>query len=304
MTVGNLARMAQLTSVPRALAVVLNWCAAEDTIACVLSLEADRSAKFDILIVDNASPDGSGPLLEVRFPQHAFLQTGQNVGYAGGNLRATDWALERGYDYILIINDDAEVTNGCVGKLIETLESNPDAAAAAPTILHHGTDIIWFAGGEFAAFKAMGTHSDFGSRMNSGASANPPHEVGFLSGCVLLLRASVVRELGGFRAEFFAYVEDLELSLRYRKSGWSLIHVPAAIASHKVPIPTPSDGPFAIRLRDKNRRRLAALHYGWPMRLLFATWFYPTRLIHWARFKAAADHERASAIVRGATERL
>ena len=134
--------------------------------------------------------------------------------------------------------------------------------------------------------------------------AAAPQEVAFLSGCVLLLRAATVRELGGFRQEFFAYVEDLELSLRYRKAGWTLLYVPTATASHKVPFPPPPDGPFAIRLRDKNRRRLVALHYRLPQRLVFATWFYPTRLILLARYGVRRDWPRAKAILQGLTESL
>ena len=68
------------------MAVVLNWCAEEDTTACVQSLLADGAASgLDVLLVDNASPDGSGERLAARFPELPYLQTGANIGYAGGN---------------------------------------------------------------------------------------------------------------------------------------------------------------------------------------------------------------------------
>lgn len=305
LTLGNLASMLPTSRAPRVLAAVLNWCAEKDSAACVLSLMADTSANIDVLIVDNASPDGSGARLQAMFPQHPYLQTGANLGYAGGNLRAIEWALERDYDYVLVINDDAEVQVGCVGTLVAAMESTPKAGVAAPLILHHGTSIVWFNGGEMSEFKTMGSHTHFGESLDQALqSGTNVREVTFLSGCVMLLRAQTLRAVGGFREEFFAYVEDLELSYRFRHEGWSLLQVPTAIASHKVPFPSNPDSAFAIRLRDVNRRRLVALHYSFAKRLAFMTWFYPTRLIHLARFLAKGDRARTSAIWSGMVERV
>lgn len=288
---------------PRVLATVLNWCAAEDSAACVRSLMVDTSAVVDVLIVDNASPDGSGEVLRAQFPEHHHLQTGSNLGYAGGNLRAMEWALVRNYEFILIINDDAEVAPGCVGALVDALVNSPRAGAAAPTIVHHGTNIVWFAGGERSHLKAMGSHSHFGQTVEqTRQSESQTHAVSFLSGCCVMFRAQTLRECGGFREEFFAYVEDLEISLRFTRAGWSLLYVPAATASHKVPYPAKGDSAFAIRLRDVNRRRLVKLHYGIAEKLGFALWFYPTRLVHLARYVATRDKARISAIWNGMTE--
>lgn len=288
---------------PRVLAVVLNWCAANESAECVVSLMTDSAVAADILIVDNASPDGSGDVLKNQFPQHHYLQTGANLGYAGGNQRAVIWGLERNYEYILIINDDATVLPGCIGAMLDALEREPRAAAAAPTILHHGTSVIWFAGGEFSALKAMGSHTRAGQQQPE-VSRESINHVSFLTGCVLMLRADALRECGGFREEFFAYVEDLELSYRFRHAGWTLLHVAGAVATHKVPYPAPADSAFAIRQRDVNRRRLVNLHYSWPMRLGFMGWFYPTRIIHLARFAARADRARVLAIWKGMFDRV
>ena len=290
---------------PRVLAAVLNWCAEKDSAACVASLMADSSAPVDVLIVDNASPDGSGDRLHAAFPQHPFLQTGANLGYAGGNMRAIEWALERSFEYVLIINDDAEVQPGCIGALLAAMDSAPHAGAAAPLILHHGTSTVWFDGGEMSEFKAMGFHTHAGESLDvARQSGTDIREVTFLSGCVMLLRADTLRACGGFRTEFFAYVEDLELSYRFRHAGWTLLQVPLAVATHKVPFPPTPDSAFAIRLRDLNRRRLVALHYSVAQRLAFTAWFYPTRLVHLARFIAKGDRARISAIWSGMVERV
>lgn len=282
--------------------MVLNWCAETDSAACVASLLAEAIPGLDVLIVDNASPDGSGDRLARRFPDLSFMQTGDNLGYAGGNLRAMEWALERSYDYVLICNDDAEVRAGCVGALVHALESDPEAAASAPTIVHGDDESrIWWAGGEWERYKAMGTHERFGEHFEPAAFANrAPELISFVCGCVVLFRSEALRACGGFRAEFFAYVEDLEMSVRLQAHGWKLLWVPRALAVHKVPFPPPDASAFAIRLRDRNRRRLVQLHYGMLRSLVFAAWFYPTRVVHFSRYLLQRDWPRAQAIVRGA----
>lgn len=304
----------------RVLAAVLNWCRETDSAACVRSLMQSDFPALDILICDNASPDGSGERLHAKFPEHEYLQTGTNSGYAGGNAIAAQWALDRGYEYLLVVNDDAEVRPSCVGKLVAALNANVSAAAASPTVLFHGSNRVWFGGGEFVKIKAMGVHrrtpepfheSSRGSVHDPMEASNPgqPRQpagvtenverVTFLSGCVLMLRCSVLREYGAFRAEFFAYVEDAELSLRFVRKGWDLLYVPAAVASHKVRYPPPADSSIAIRLRDINRRRLVSLHYTPAEKAAFAAWYYPTRVAHLLRYAITADSQRTKAIWAG-----
>ena len=276
--------MTQGLAIPRTLAVVLNWCAEADSAACIASLLADGTPGLEVLIVDNASPDGSGARLAARFPALAYLQTGENLGYAGGNLLAMEWGLARDYDYVLIINDDAEVRPGCVAALLAAMAKNPKAAACAPTIVHGPPheQIVWWAGGRFVPYKALGVHHHLGDPLAAVPLGDgSPVPVTFLSGCVVLFRASALRVCGGFRAEFFAYVEDVELGLRLMKAGWALLWVRQALAVHKVPYPAPPASAWARRHRDRNRRRLARLHFGWWERVVFAAWFWPTRVGLW-----------------------
>ena len=293
---------------PRVLAAVLNWCAETDSANCVTSLVASDWPALEILIIDNASPDDSGNRLAQRFPEHHFLQTGKNLGYAGGNALACDWALAAHYDFVLVINDDAEVERDCVRLLVNAMQAYPRAAAASPTVVHHGTNRIWYAGGTFNRFKAMGIHTNAGEaaeqHMTESGLQRDPVSVSFLSGCVLLLRCEAIRTHGSFRPEFFAYMEDLELSVRFSAAAMDLLYVRDALASHKVPYPLPPDGPFAIQQRDVNRRRLIALHYPGLSKLVPLAWFYPTRLLHLLRFAARGDWSRCRAIWSGAFARI
>src|SRR5688500_11427372 len=98
--------------------IVLNWCREEDTAECLRSLEASDWPNLTILLVDNASGDGSGDRLHARFPHVAYLQTGANLGYTGGNNRGFAWALAHGADHVLVLNNDTVVDPACIGPLL------------------------------------------------------------------------------------------------------------------------------------------------------------------------------------------
>ncbi|MDQ8159337.1 MAG: glycosyltransferase family 2 protein [Gemmatimonadota bacterium] len=294
--------MATTVESGRTLAIVLNWCAEDDTAACVQSLLMERqtTTTLDILVVDNASPDGSGDRLAAQFPTLSYLQTGANLGYAGGNAQAMQLALARGYEFILIINDDATVRPGCVRLLLEVMASEPGVGACAPTIVHgqDQQDIIWWAGGRFQWWKALGTHDHYGTRLQQHAFPQlGPQPITFACGCVVLFRSSAIRACGSFRPEFFAYAEDVELSLRLVSAGWGIRWVPAAVAVHAVRYPAAPPTPWAMQLRDTNRRRLARAHYrGWK-RALFALVFSGSRLVLAGRYLANGDRARARAVI-------
>jgi GT2 family glycosyltransferase len=288
-------------------AVVLNWCAAEDSARAIRSIEAQGEDRVTILVVDNASPDGSGARLAARFPHWPHLQTDANLGYAGGNQLGIAWALERGAQAILLMNDDAELRPGCLAALRQALAADPTLGACAPTVVHAPPhdDRVWWGGGTFVPHKAIGVHRNAGALVQTVRSGHPPSvPQTALSGCVLLLRSQALRAAGGLRPEFFCYVEDTELSVRLVAGGWTLAWVPAAVAVHHLPYPEAPPSPWAITQRDRNRRLLARLWLtGWT-RCRFVAWYYPTRLALAARYVLRGDWGRAAAIWRGLTAAL
>lgn len=280
----------------RVVAIVLNWCKEADTAACLDSLGASRCDALDIVLVDNGSPDGSGERLHQRFPLVDFLQTGTNLGYAGGNNRGIERALGTGAEYLLIVNNDTVVDADCVANLVRASEST-GAPVVAPLILYFDEpDRVWYGGGAFSRLRALGTHRFENSPIDHTQTRS---STTFVCGCCFLIRADVIRRVGGFDESFFAYVEDVELSLRLSRAGVAMLYEPAARVLHRVRR-NDAGSPFQIRQRDRNRRRLVRLHYDAMSRLGFALWFYPTRFAHLLRYSARRDWSRARAIVDGA----
>ena len=281
---------------PPVTAIVLGYCNEDETAACLQSLAASRYDALTIPLVDNASPDGSGERLHARFPDIAYLQTGVNGGYTAGNNRGMEWALARGAEYVMVLNDDTEIDPDCVARLVQAAEET-GAAAVAPQILYYSApNTVWYGGGTYSRTRAMVSHL-LENKPSDPAQRRMP--VTFICGCCFLIRATVLRAVGGFDESYFAYVEDLELSVRLQSAGYALLYEPSARVLHRIG-QSAAPSPRQIVLRDTNRRRMVARHYTGLERLRFALWFYPTRAIHLIRYVAQRDWPKAAAIVNGA----
>ncbi|MHB1096110.1 MAG: glycosyltransferase family 2 protein [Gemmatimonadaceae bacterium] len=285
------------------IAVVLNWNNEPDTAACLDSLVADGLPIAQVVLVDNASADGSGNRLHSRFPAARYLQTGANLGYAGGNNAGVREALAMGADWVLVLNNDTVIEPGMLHALMAAGESHSGVAAIAPKIVRFDDPtILWFDGGDFSRMRALGGHRGEGTR-DRVPELRPAERVSFLTGCCLLLRSSAIAAMDEvFRSDFFLYIEDTELCVRLARGGWELWYVPAARLRHKVPPPGAAPPARHLQLRERNRRRLVRSHYGARDRLLFWLWFYPTRVVLVLGNLIRGDLPRAQAILKGSFE--
>lgn len=287
-------------NLPKVTAVVLNWCKEEVTAACLKSLLKSEYSNLSILLVDNGSPDDSGERLRASFPQIDFLQTGKNIGYTGGNNRGIKRALGGGADYVLILNNDTVLDPQTVSKLLETARINGTrVGGVVPKILYYDEpERIWYAGGEFSPIKGLGLHWRYGD-LDQSDEAEKSREITFMTGACCLLSAEALTDLNGFDEDFFAYVEDADLSLRMKHAGYQIHYQPAARVLHHCALPGTPPSPFQIRQRDRNRRRVMSKHSSLPQRLPFLVRFYVTRVILLVGYALKGDQERAQAILQG-----
>jgi len=286
---------------PRVTAVVLNWCNEHDTIECLDSLQRQDHPALTILLVDNGSPDGSGARLHARYPAISFLQTGENLGYAGGNNRGMKQALDEGADYVLVLNNDTVLEKSCVRELVQAARSEGVGAVGAKILRYDAPEKIWFGGGRFDRLRAIGRH-ERANQVDLDPAERQLLEATFLTGCCLLIPAATLRTVGYFRDDFFAYLEDVEFGLRIMKSGYRLLVASAARLRHKVPPLGSSPSASQIHLRDRNRRRIVRLHYSLFDALRFAIWFYPTRVALMVAYGLRGDAARVRGILRGMVE--
>lgn len=218
------------TSNQKAAVVVPNWNGKHDLPACLDSLLA-QSTKANIIVVDNGSVDGSLDFLQSAYPFLVVLSQPKNLGFAGGVNVGIRYALEENYDYIGLFNNDAVADKDWLKKLIETLEANPATGIA--------TCAIMSADGKH--FDSTGElYSNWGLPYPRGRSEtvsdkyNKHTDIFGASGGASLYRSAMLRQVGLFDEDFFAYYEDVDISFRAQLAGWKVTYTPGAVAYHKI----------------------------------------------------------------------
>ena len=115
--------------------LVLNWNNPQDTIRCLRSIENSDYQNFMILVVDNGSLDDSISKLRKAFPELEILETNQNLGYTGGNNAGIRFLLDRGAEYIWLLNDDIAISPDSLSHLVRATLEHPDAGFLGPKIV-------------------------------------------------------------------------------------------------------------------------------------------------------------------------
>jgi GT2 family glycosyltransferase len=220
---------------PRVHAVTINWNRAEDTLACVRSLQGSRFPLERILVLDNGSRDGSCERLEpeLRGPGLELRRNAQNEGYARGMNACLRHALDAGADLVFAVNNDTVVDPDCVGLLVAALAADPRGGVAGPAILFHARpDTVWQAGGRFAYWRA-GVAVPAKGRPASELPEGP-QRVSFLTGCALLLSRRALETVGLLDPAFYFYAEDVDFGLRVQQAGLRLVFEPRARVWHRI----------------------------------------------------------------------
>jgi GT2 family glycosyltransferase len=214
-------------------AVVLSWNRREDTLACLRSLvAADPAPK--VIVVDNASTDGTSEAVRREFPDIELIENPENLGFAEGNDVGIRHALAHGADHVLVLNNDTEVDRSFLAPLLEEAARRPDAGALSPKILFADPpDLIWFAGAEYDARSGYnGRHR--GYREPDDGRFDAVVETGRVCGAAMLVSRQVLEKVGVFDPELFAYSEDTDWSLRAHEAGYKHYLVPSSRVWHKV----------------------------------------------------------------------
>lgn len=220
--------------VPHVAIVVLNWNGRDLTLQCLSSLEGLDYPSFAVVLVDNASSDGSAQAVREAFPAVTVLENEANLGFSEGNNRGIAYALSRGADYVLILNNDTVLRDHrFLALLVAYLEGHPDVAAVGPLVLYPDSELVWSAGGRLRPVLGMCSHLGKG-RPARGFSSREPYEVDYVPGCCMLVSRPALAEVGMLDPEYFLYFEDLDWCFRAARLGYRCVVCPVgAIYHHK-----------------------------------------------------------------------
>jgi GT2 family glycosyltransferase len=214
--------------------LILNWNGWNDTIECVESCRKLSYPDFRIIIVDNGSVDGSETILRERFPDIELIQTGANIGFAGGNNVGIRYALEKGADYVWLLNNDTIVDAEALSALVQVAEGDKTVGMIGSKIVYHDDpNIIWYAG---AVLDPQRPYRPYHRGLNEydRGQYDEACETGYITGCSLLARKEMVEAVGFLDDDLFLYFEDVDWSARASAGGWKIVYCPGSMVYHKV----------------------------------------------------------------------
>ena len=229
-----------MSTVPDISTIIVSWNTRDLLLACVDSLTRMTQVSQEIIIVDNASRDGSAEAARAQYPQAHIIQNPANRGYAPANNQAIP--LSRGR-YLLLINADAEVLPNAVDRMVAFMESHPRCGVIGPRLLNTDGSLQPWTAGRFPSLWTACQHFFFLDRIlpegerSRGlylrSDVREPREVDWVSSACFLIRDEALRQVGGLLDEtYFAYMEDVALCERMKRAGWQVWYTPTADVIH------------------------------------------------------------------------
>ncbi len=219
------------TTAPRVTAVVLNWHGYDKTQRCLASLAALDYPALDIVLIDNGCSEFQGEVFPAR-PRVTYLESATNLGFAGGANLGIRHATEA--RYIWFVNNDATPSPDCLQRMVESALADPMIAIVGPKILR-ADDTSQIDSVAVRVDQRSGRFRLVGHGETDDGQYNQHVPVDAVTGCALLARAETLEELGGFDEKYFLYLEDVDLCLRARAIGKTVLYCPTGQVLHDRP---------------------------------------------------------------------
>ena len=210
--------------------VIPNLNGGDELLAAVRSL-AEQSLEPYVIVVDNASTDGSAEKVAQSYPTVEIIRNKKNRGYAGGVNPGLQRAIELGAEFAAVFNDDAIADRQWLRRLVEQLQASPKVGAAACKVVTSDKERLDTTGDYYTDW---GLPYPRGRREYDLHKYDQQTEIFAASGAASLYRVKALKEVGLFDESFFAYYEDVDLSFRLQLAGWRVAFVPSSIVYHHI----------------------------------------------------------------------
>lgn len=256
---------------PEVTVIILNTNELHHLSDCLPSVLSQDYPNYRVVVVDNASTDGSIEYVSSNFPVVEIVKNKENLGYAGGNNVGFKHARGK---YVAVLNPDTIVDKNWLSELIKHLEEDERIGVATSRILIYKSGLV-NACGNIAHYTGL----DFCRGLNEPASRYiRPEKVGALSGCAFVIRKELLDRLGGFDPDFFLYLEDVDLSWRVRLAGYDILYVPTSIVHHKFKL---SIAPWKHFYLERNRHLMLLKNLSPKLLLVMLPALLLTEIVTW-----------------------
>jgi len=285
-------------------ALMLNWNELAVTVPCIESLKKSKLPFEKIVVLDQASEDGSYEKLRSLYEgddQVIVVLNEKNYGFALGMNKGVKKSIGMGATLVFLVNNDTVVDEDCLQNLYDVIETMPLAAAVGPAIMYYSNpNKIWQAGGYFNRLR-MGVAVPYKGMMYSDI-AKDVTSVEFLTGCALLIPVATFERVGYLDPAYFFYGEDADYGLRIKEAKMNLYFVPTAKVWHKVEdIAVDRTTPYVLYHLAKStailmRKRFSIVRGGYGVFLQFTVY---TLFRTWQILKARRGVDSIIAWLRG-----
>ncbi len=234
--------------------VILNYKVKDQVLKCVESVKKSSYKDLEIIVVDNNSHDGLENSIK-QFKDIFFIQTGDNLGYSGGNNQGIKKALDLDCEYIFILNPDTTIDSKCIEECLDGFKDE-EAGIIGPKVYFGDGKTIWYAGGKFDLDNVLGSH--LGVNEIDQGQYDQVMETDFVSGGALFVKSEVFKKIGLFDERYFLYYEDSDLCFRAKKVGYKIMYIPSAKVYHTNAQSTGLGSPLQDYFITRNRMLFAS----------------------------------------------
>lgn len=222
------------SQLPKIGIIILNWNGKKDTLACLQSLESLNYPNKELVVVDNGSTDDSVSSLIQFYPQTSILETGKNLGYAGGNNIGIRYGLERDWELFLLLNNDTIVDKEILYAFVEGFAQYPQAGVFGGKIylMEEPQKLDHFGGmwnKEKIDFDYVGHR-----QVDDGFSWEKTTPIDYVCGAGIMIHRKVFLSIGFLEERFFLLWEETDFCFRARRKGFEILTCPKAKIWHKV----------------------------------------------------------------------
>jgi GT2 family glycosyltransferase len=280
---GELKDSARIASI-----VIVNYNGGDAVLECLQSVLAHTESDIEIIVVDNASTDGSPDGIKAQFPKAHLIRAGANLGFGAGNNLGVKQATS---DFLVFLNPDTIVCEGWLGPLLRELEADRKVGLVTAKILMADDTATINACGNSIHLTGLTLCRGLGAGQ---VSFSRTEDVGAVSGAAFAMRREVFEQLGGFDEDMFLYMEDTDLSLRARLAGWLCRFAPDSIVLHRYILKIT---PKKVFYQERNRYLMLFKAFRWRTLVVLLPVAVCAELIAWA-FVVLTDRPNARNKVR------
>jgi len=219
---------------PSVAIIIVNYNGIEDTIECIKSLDKINYCNYKVFVIENGSSKKPTKAQIDYLNGHAvYIESSENLGFSGGNNIGIRKAIENGFDYVLLLNNDTTVEPDFLSILIGVAIQKENVGIVGGKIAFYSKPShLWYGGGHLNEKSGGGSHE----RWNE---LNPPdtdeiREVTFITGCLMLIPTNVLKKVGLLSEEYFLYAEDTDFCYKVIKAGYKLWFCENTMVYHKV----------------------------------------------------------------------